>query len=70
MTLSSEVGISIAPLLSVHKHMSLVQPAGLSWADLAEAFRRIDKSGEGVAARRSAYPNPDPYCYLSLHRSD
>ena len=49
LTLSSEAGISIAPLPSGPKHMSPHQPAWLSWADLAEAFRRIDKKGEGVA---------------------
>jgi hypothetical protein len=49
LTLSSEAGISIAPLPSVPKHISPHQPAWLSWADLTEAFRRIDKKGEGVA---------------------
>ena len=56
LTLSSEAGISIAPLPSVAKHMSPYQPAWLSWADLAEAFRRIDKKGEGAATLATLSP--------------
>ena len=56
LTLSSEAGISIAPLSSVPKPTSPVQPAWLSWADVAEAFRRIDKKGEGAATLATLSP--------------